>query len=102
MADGRNTLEAQVLTPEGEVFSGELKPVAGFASQGSVLPAKDSRGLPVVSVNVPEVDVEFLRVREKDLPTFSSKRTSLSKSWVPTSGRENSSASDRPSLFWSG
>ena len=25
--------------------------------------AKDSRGLPVVSVNVPEVDVEFLRVR---------------------------------------
>ena len=53
-----------------KVFSGELKPVAGFASQGSVLPAKDSRGLPVVSVNVPEVDVEFLRVREKDLPTF--------------------------------
>ena len=53
-----------------KVFSGELKPVVGFASQGSVLPAKDSRGLPVVSVNVPEVDVEFLRVREKDLPTF--------------------------------
>ncbi|GAB3061731.1 alpha-2-macroglobulin family protein [Stenotrophomonas tumulicola] len=53
-----------------KVFSGELKPVAGFASQGSVLPARDSRGLPVVSVNVPEVDVEFLRVREKELPTF--------------------------------
>jgi uncharacterized protein YfaS (alpha-2-macroglobulin family) len=53
-----------------KVFSGELKPVAGFASQGSVLPAKDSRGLPVVSVNVQEVDVEFLRVREKELPRF--------------------------------
>ena len=53
-----------------KVFTGELKPVAGFASQGSVLPAKDSRGLPVVSVNVPEVDVEFLRVREKELPNF--------------------------------
>lgn len=53
-----------------KVFSGELKPVAGFASQGSVLPARDSRGLPVVSVNVPEVDVEFLRVREKSLPMF--------------------------------
>lgn len=52
------------------VFSGQLKPAAGFASQGSVLPAKDSRGLPVVSVNVPEVDVEFLRVRDKELPTF--------------------------------
>ncbi|MER2178074.1 MAG: MG2 domain-containing protein, partial [Stenotrophomonas maltophilia] len=53
-----------------KVFTGELKPVAGFASQGSVLPARDSRGLPVVSVNVPEVDVEFLRVREKELPNF--------------------------------
>ena len=53
-----------------KVFTGELKPVAGFASQGSVLPARDSRGLPVVSVNVGEVDVEFLRVREKQLPSF--------------------------------
>ncbi len=53
-----------------KVFTGELKPAAGFASQGSVLPARDSRGLPVVSVNVPEVDVEFLRVREKQLPQF--------------------------------
>ena len=52
------------------VFSGQLEPAAGFASQGSVLPARDSRGLPVVSVNVAEVDVEFLRVREKELPTF--------------------------------
>jgi alpha-2-macroglobulin len=53
-----------------KVFTGELKPVAGFASQGSVLPAKENRGLPVVSVNVGEVDVEFLRVREKQLPNF--------------------------------
>ena len=53
-----------------KVFTGELTPAAGFASQGSVLPARDSRGLPVVSVNVPEVDVEFLRVREKNLPAF--------------------------------
>ncbi|MCW4454949.1 alpha-2-macroglobulin family protein [Flavobacterium sp. MXW15] len=53
-----------------KVHTGELRPVAGFASQGSVLPARDSRGLPVVSVNVQEVDVEFLRVREKQLPTF--------------------------------
>ncbi|WP_206515091.1 alpha-2-macroglobulin [Xanthomonas sp. BRIP62418] len=53
-----------------KVYTGALKPVAGFASQGSVLPARESRGLPVVSVNVPEVDVEFLRVREKSLPTF--------------------------------
>ncbi len=65
-ADG-NRLGTEV---KQKVFTGELDPAVGFASQGSVLPAKDSRGLPVVSVNVPEVDVEFLRVREKDLPTF--------------------------------
>ena len=55
---------------EQKVYTGELKPAVGFASQGSVLPARESRGLPVVSVNVPEVDVEFLRVREKSLPQF--------------------------------
>nr|WP_235186194.1 alpha-2-macroglobulin [Lysobacter antibioticus] len=52
------------------VHTGPLDPVVGFASQGSVLPARDSRGLPVVSINVPEVDVEFLRVKEKELPKF--------------------------------
>lgn len=55
---------------EKKVYTGELEPAVGFASQGSVLPAKESRGLPVVSVNVAEVDVEFLRVREKSLPQF--------------------------------
>ncbi|MDI9239651.1 alpha-2-macroglobulin [Lysobacter sp. LF1] len=53
-----------------DVYTGPLDPVVGFASQGSVLPARESRGLPVVSVNVPEVDVEFLRVREKELSRF--------------------------------
>ncbi len=52
------------------VHTGELDPAVGFASQGSVLPARESRGLPVVSINVPEVDVEFLRVSEKQLPKF--------------------------------
>jgi len=55
---------------ERKVYTGELAPLVGFASQGSVLPVKESRGLPVVSVNVPEVDVEFLRVEEKALPKF--------------------------------
>ena len=53
-----------------KVHTGELDPAVGFASQGSVLPARESRGLPVVSINVPEVDVEFLRVSEKQLPKF--------------------------------
>lgn len=55
---------------EKVVFTGELEPAVGFASQGSVLPAKESRGLPVVSINVDEIDVEFLRVEEKSLPQF--------------------------------
>ena len=52
------------------IHTGDLAPLAGFASQGSVLPARGSRGLPVVSLNVAEVDVEFLRVRESDVPRF--------------------------------
>ncbi len=55
---------------ELKVFTGELEPVVGFASQGSVIPAKESRGLPVVSINVDEVDVEFLRVRDSALSRF--------------------------------
>jgi uncharacterized protein YfaS (alpha-2-macroglobulin family) len=35
-----------------------------------VLPARETRGLPVVSVNVREVDVEFLRVRDKEIANF--------------------------------
>ena len=73
------TLSADLLAADGsrlgraltqKVYTGELEPAAGFASQGSVLPARESRGLPVVSVNVPDVDVEFLRVRESSLPAF--------------------------------
>lgn len=56
--------------PAREVYSGNLAPAVGFASQGSVLPARGSEGLPIVSVNVSDVDVEFMRVREKSLPRF--------------------------------
>ncbi len=41
-----------------------------FASRGLVLPAHQNGGLPVVTVNVPEVDVEFLRVDQALLPRF--------------------------------
>ena len=53
-----------------EVYTGPMEPAAGFASQGSVLPARQTRGLPVVSVNVREVDVEFLRVRDREVANF--------------------------------
>lgn len=53
-----------------KVNTGPVAPAVAFASQGSVLPARDTRGLPVVSVNVPEVDVEFLRVRDGEVANF--------------------------------
>jgi uncharacterized protein YfaS (alpha-2-macroglobulin family) len=53
-----------------EIYTGPMLPNVGFASQGSVLPARETRGLPVVSVNVKEVDVEFLRVRDKEIANF--------------------------------
>ena len=65
-ADG-STLGADL---ERSVNTGPVEPAVAFASQGNVLPARDTRGLPVVSVNVPEVDVEFLRVRERELGNF--------------------------------
>lgn len=47
-----------------------VTPAYYFASRGMVLPAKQNGGLPVVTVNVPEVDVQFLRVRNDQLPRF--------------------------------
>ena len=41
-----------------------------FASRGVVLPAGQNGGLPVVTVNTPEVDVQFLRIEPAGLPAF--------------------------------
>ncbi|MGB8378894.1 MAG: alpha-2-macroglobulin, partial [Rhodanobacteraceae bacterium] len=53
-----------------DVYTGPLEPALAFASQGSVLPARETRGLPVVSVNVKEADVQFMRVRDEELSNF--------------------------------
>ncbi|MBI1834718.1 MAG: alpha-2-macroglobulin family protein, partial [Burkholderiales bacterium] len=52
------------------VLSDEMSPSFFFASKGTVLPAGLNGGLPVVTVNVPEVDVEFLRVAPEKLSKF--------------------------------
>jgi len=62
-ADGR-TLGVDV---KRDVYSGNVQPAVGFASMGSVLPARGSRGLPLVSVNVHDADIEFFRVRDDAL-----------------------------------
>ncbi len=53
-----------------EVASVDLPPAALFASQGSVLPAQGTDGLPILTINVPEVDIEFYRVRPASVPRF--------------------------------
>lgn len=47
-----------------------VAPAFYFASRGMVLPAGQNGGLPVTTVNVPEVDIQFLRVKPEKLPEF--------------------------------
>lgn len=46
----------------------DVRPAFDFATRGSILPAKLTGGLPIRVVNVPELDVEFLRVLPDKLP----------------------------------
>ena len=47
-----------------------MPPSFYFASRGVVLPAGQNGGLPVATVNMPEVDVQFLRVSPEHMPEF--------------------------------
>lgn len=53
-----------------ETLVEDMPPAFFFASRGTVLPAGQNGGLPVVTVNTPEVDVQFLRVEPAQLPAF--------------------------------
>lgn len=50
-----------------KVKTRSIKPAFDFATKGSILPAKLTSGLPIRVVNVPEIDVEFLRVKPDQL-----------------------------------
>lgn len=66
----------RALSSEEDLFlvdTAAVSPAYYFASKGMVLPARENGGLPVVTVNVPEVDVQFLRVRDDRLPAFLNK-----------------------------
>ncbi|MDS4013926.1 MAG: hypothetical protein RKP46_06155 [Candidatus Accumulibacter sp.] len=47
-----------------------VAPAFYFSSRGMVLPAAQNGGLPVTTVNVPEVDIQFLRVKPEQLARF--------------------------------
>ena len=72
VAAGLPSLAGEKLVEEGRysVVTAIVSPAYYFASRGMVLPAKQNGGLPVVTVNVPEVDVQFLRVKPDQLPRF--------------------------------
>lgn len=52
------------------VRTAAVAPAFYFASRGMVLPAAQNGGLPVTTVNTPEVDIQFLKVRPEQLPRF--------------------------------
>jgi len=56
-----------------------------FASHGSILPAKLAKGLPVITVNINEVDVDFHRIKPDKLSHFIS-------TWIGNSGRTTQSS----------
>jgi alpha-2-macroglobulin len=53
-----------------DITTSRISPAYGFASQGAVLPRRVTEGLPIVTVNVDEVAIEFLRVKDESLAQF--------------------------------
>jgi len=74
-----NCLKKQVTQA---VTTRQVSPIVSFASEGLLLPAKMTQGLPVVTVNVPAVDMEFFKLNnEKALLEF--------VNWEDTTGRQD-------------
>jgi len=66
---------------EKTITTRDVEPSVGFASRGSLLPGKVVEGLPVMALNVNNVDVNFYRVKPESLTAFVSQweyRNSLS------------------------
>ena len=74
------TVDAGLIAPDGArlgssstktLTTRKVTPVVSFLSQGLLLPKDLSDGLPVVTVNVPEVDIEFFRLKPQAVHQFS-------------------------------
>ncbi len=52
---------------EQTIKTRNLQPTVGFASSGSLLPTEIIAGLPVTTINVNQINVEFFRVKEDQL-----------------------------------
>src|SRR5262245_10898767 len=76
------------------VRTAPMPPSYYFASNGMVLPARQNGGLPIVTVNVPEVDVQFLRVKNERLSDFLDRVITHRKSNRQQGEQEDSSDSN--------
>ena len=63
----KSTLENKL---SKQITTKNLKPVLGFASQGSILPKNSNSGLPIMTINVDTVNLQFLYVKPHMLPNF--------------------------------
>ena len=72
-------IQAGLAAADGQRLEGESRfsittaavaPAYYFASRGVVLQPSQNGGLPVTTVNVPEVDIQFLKVKDDQLPRF--------------------------------
>ncbi|MEO3991732.1 alpha-2-macroglobulin family protein [Pseudocitrobacter cyperus] len=55
---------------EKTISTRDIAPTVGFASRGSLLPGKVVEGLPVMALNVNNVDVNFYRVKPESLASL--------------------------------
>ncbi len=67
MADNGSKIEQEA---RFSILSAAVPPAFYFTSRGMVLPAAQNGGLPVTTVNVPEVDIQFLKVKPEKLAQF--------------------------------
>ena len=61
------TLDSSV---EKTITTRDIAPSIGFASRGSLLPGKVVAGLPVMALNVDNIDVNFFRIKPESLSAF--------------------------------
>ncbi|WP_167370285.1 alpha-2-macroglobulin family protein [Gilliamella mensalis] len=55
---------------QAEIKTQDRKPMVGFASSGFLLPSKSMSGLPVVTLNVEKIDVNFFKIKPEQLSDF--------------------------------
>lgn len=48
----------------------DIQPMVGFASRGTLLPLRLTQGLPVLALNVAQVDVDFFRIKSRAMADF--------------------------------